>query len=188
MSTVGGGRRGCPTPNCSSKNWRTSMPLTSSLTRTSGGGSRLPRTYPRDKWPFGFRTEEWKTRKLSPSSKTLSPDVGQIGHREFKRFQLSPKDLWKDLNMYLIPPSPCQWWQILWIVFLSSPYLALKPFAAQPDFVVLFCTCLLLILLLSRFVFYGFLMFCFSLQASIKDLKYFWIPPPKWISEVLFWF
>lgn len=114
------------------------MPLTSSLTRTRGGGSRLPRTYPNDKWPFGFRIEESKTRKLSPSSKILSPDVGQVGHKEFKCFSLSPKDLWKDLNMYLIPPTSLPLMANFVNCFSFSPLSGSKTFAPHPDFVVLF--------------------------------------------------
>lgn len=55
--------------------------------------------------------------------------------------------------------------------------LALKLFGAQSDFVILFLTCLLLVLFLSRLVFI-ILKHCFSLQASIKkNLKYFSIIP-----------
>lgn len=130
------------------------MPLTSSLTRTSGGVSRLLRTYLRDKWPFGFRTEEWRTRKLSPSSKILSPDVVQVGHRQFRSHSVVSKRPLERLEYVFNSSHPCQWWQILWIVFLSSPYLALKPSAAQPDCVVLIFTCLLLVLFLTRIFLY----------------------------------
>lgn len=155
------------------------MPLTSSLTRTRGGGSRLPRTYPNDKWPFGFRIEESKTRKLSPSSKILSLDVGQIGHREFKCFSLSPKDLWKDLNMYLIPPTCLPLMANFVNCFSFSPLSGSKTFCSPSWLCSSVSTCLLLILFFSRIYFLMFLMFCFSLQASIKDLKYFWIIPPN---------
>jgi hypothetical protein len=60
-------------------------------------------------------------------------------------------------------------------------YLVLKLFAAQSDFVILFLTCLLLVLFLSRFVFIIF-KHCFSLQASMRKKKlevFFSIIPPN---------
>lgn len=67
---------------------------------------------------------------------------------------------------------------LLSLSFSFDLSLALILFGAQSDFVILFLTCLLLVLFLSRLVFI-ILKHCFSLQASIKkkNLKYFSIIP-----------
>ena len=64
-----GGRSVCLTPRCSSRNWRGSTPPINSSPRTKGGGYPRRRTWQRDKWQSGFRTDAWRRRRWWTNSR-----------------------------------------------------------------------------------------------------------------------
>lgn len=68
LSAVGE-RSVCPTPRCSSRNWKGSTPPINSSPRTKGGGYPRRRIWQRDKWQSGFRTGAWRRRKSSINSR-----------------------------------------------------------------------------------------------------------------------
>lgn len=68
LSAVGG-RSVCLTPRCSSRNWKGSTPPINSSPRTKGGGYPRRRTWQRDKWQSGFRTDAWRRRRWWTNSR-----------------------------------------------------------------------------------------------------------------------
>lgn len=77
------GRSACPTPRCSSKNWRGSTPPINSSPKTKGDGYPRRHTWQRDKWPSGSRTGGWRRKRLSINSRV---PVSKFGHVTFFYF------------------------------------------------------------------------------------------------------
>lgn len=131
-----------------------------------------------------FQNRRVKDKKIVSKLKDTVSWCGPDWPWDFKWFLLSQKDL----NMYLIPPQPPASEGKFCELFFFLPLMSLILSAAQPDFVVLLFSCLLLILFCLGFFFNDVFNVLFLPSGQYKGLETFFNNPPKWVSELPFWF